>query len=61
MSLSKIEIIVKNLLKIGKNIDEPCAIISQGTTKDQKVKNRNFTKYSIFIKKYENTCSYSCR
>ena len=29
--------ITKNLLKIGKSKDYPCAVISKGTTKDQKV------------------------
>lgn len=37
MGLHNIEIIVSNLLRVGKRKDYPCAIISNGTTKDQKV------------------------
>ena len=37
MGLHNIQLIVENLLKVGKPKDYPCAIISKGTTKDQKV------------------------
>ena len=37
MGLHNIELIVNNLLKVGKAKDYPCAIISEGTTKNQKV------------------------
>lgn len=37
MGLHNIQLIVDNLLKAGKNKEYPCAIISNGTTKDQKV------------------------
>lgn len=37
MGLHNIELIVTNLLKVGKASDYPCAIISEGTTKNQKV------------------------
>ncbi len=37
MGLHNIELIVSKLLEVGKKEDYPCAIISNGTTKDQKV------------------------
>jgi uroporphyrin-III C-methyltransferase len=37
MGLHNIELIVTNLLKVGKDKNYPCAIISNGTTKNQKV------------------------
>lgn len=37
MGLHNIELIVSKLLEIGKNENTPCAIISNGTTKKQKV------------------------
>lgn len=37
MGLHNIELIVSKLLEVGKAKDHPCAIISKGTTKDQKV------------------------
>jgi len=37
MGLHNIELIVSNLLKVGKPKNYPCAIISNGTTKKQKV------------------------
>ncbi len=37
MGLHNIELIVTNLLKVGKDENYPCAIISNGTTKKQKV------------------------
>lgn len=37
MGLHNIELIVTNLLKVGKPKNYPCAIISNGTTKNQKV------------------------
>lgn len=37
MGLHNIELIITNLLKVGKPKDYPCAIISNGTTKNQKV------------------------
>lgn len=37
MGLHNIELIVGKLLEVGKKEDYPCAIISNGTTKDQKV------------------------
>lgn len=37
MGLHNIKLIVNNLLRVGKPQDYPCAIISNGTTKDQKV------------------------
>ncbi|MDF1882163.1 uroporphyrinogen-III C-methyltransferase [Sulfurimonas sp. MAG313] len=37
MGLSKLEHICEQLLKIGKPKDLPCAVISKGSTKDQKV------------------------
>ncbi|XPV68076.1 MAG: uroporphyrinogen-III C-methyltransferase [Halarcobacter sp.] len=37
MGLHNIELIVTNLLKIGKTKEYPCAIISNGTTKKQKI------------------------
>ncbi len=37
MGLHNIQLIVDNLIKVGKPQDYPCAIISEGTTKNQKV------------------------
>ena len=37
MGLHNLENICKKLIKIGKSKDYPCAVISKGTTKDQKV------------------------
>ena len=37
MGLHNIELIVTKLLEVGKDANYPCAIISNGTTKDQKV------------------------
>lgn len=37
MGLHKIDLITSKLLSLGKREDYPCAVISRGTTKDQKV------------------------
>ena len=37
MGLHNLQNIIHNLIKIGKNKDYPCAVISKGTTKEQKV------------------------
>lgn len=37
MGLHRLNSITKNLIEIGKDKDYPCAVISKGTTKDQKV------------------------
>ena len=37
MGLHNIELIVNKLIEVGKDGNHPCAIISKGTTKDQKV------------------------
>ena len=36
MGLHNIKLITSNLMKLGKDKDYPCAVISKGTTKDQK-------------------------